>query len=167
MSVLRDVNLYSEQQPISSLRNTAPPAWMMLSFMSSDVGWHIRDKLWPVPKHGSVLLYVHRNRKAHQDGNWAQDGHLDFHAAPELCCRLHFRRVCICICWVRCSIHVSGTSSTVVGLPHSGLAAAIRVRRRLFTETAWTVVLVRRFQSTAVCKNFAMTEFLYCSVWQC
>ena len=25
----------------------------------------IRDKLWPMPKHGSMLLYVHRNRKAH------------------------------------------------------------------------------------------------------
>ena len=30
-----------------------------------------------MPKHGSVSLYVHRNRKA-------QDGHLDFHTAPEL-----------------------------------------------------------------------------------
>ena len=28
----------------------------------------IRDKLWPMPKHGSMLLYVHRNRKAHNDG---------------------------------------------------------------------------------------------------
>ena len=27
--------------------------------MSSDVGWHIRDKLWPMHKHGSMLLYVH------------------------------------------------------------------------------------------------------------
>jgi len=39
---------------------------IMSSFMSSDVGWHIRDKLWPVPKHGSVLPYVHRNRKAYR-----------------------------------------------------------------------------------------------------
>ena len=29
--------------------------------MSSDVIWHIRDKLWPMPKHGSVILYVHGN----------------------------------------------------------------------------------------------------------
>ena len=29
--------------------------------MSSDVGWHIRDKLRPVPKHGSINLYVHRS----------------------------------------------------------------------------------------------------------
>ena len=35
------------------------------SFMSSDVGCHIRDKLWPMRVHGSVLLYVNRNRKAH------------------------------------------------------------------------------------------------------
>ena len=26
--------------------------------MSSDVSWHIRDKLWPMPKHGSIILYV-------------------------------------------------------------------------------------------------------------
>ena len=29
---------------------------MMMSWclMSSDVIWHIRDKLWPMPKHGSI-----------------------------------------------------------------------------------------------------------------
>ena len=37
-----------------------------------------------MPKHGSVLLYVHRNRKVHL-GRKAQDGHLDFHTGPELC----------------------------------------------------------------------------------
>ena len=39
---------------------------MMMSWclMSSDVSWHIRDKLWPMPKHGSVNLYVHGNQKA-------------------------------------------------------------------------------------------------------
>ena len=26
------------------------------------------DKLWPMPKHGSELLYVHRNHKVHWDG---------------------------------------------------------------------------------------------------
>ena len=36
--------------------------------MSSDVGWHTRDKLWLVPKHGSMLLYVYRNHKAPLDG---------------------------------------------------------------------------------------------------
>ena len=36
---------------------------MMMSWclMSSDVSWHIRDKLWPMPKHGSINLYVHGN----------------------------------------------------------------------------------------------------------
>ena len=40
---------------------------MMMSWclMSSDVSWHIRDKLWPMPKHGSIILYVHGNQKAH------------------------------------------------------------------------------------------------------
>ena len=32
--------------------------------MSSDVSWHIRDKLWPMPKHSSINLYVHGNQKA-------------------------------------------------------------------------------------------------------
>ena len=32
--------------------------------MSSDVGWHIRDKVRPMPRHGSILLYVHGNQKA-------------------------------------------------------------------------------------------------------
>ena len=32
------------------------PEMMMMSWclMSSDVIWHIRDKLWPMPKHGSI-----------------------------------------------------------------------------------------------------------------
>ena len=39
--------------------HTAPEFWgllMMMSWclMSSDVIWHIRDKLWPIPKHGSI-----------------------------------------------------------------------------------------------------------------
>ena len=51
--------------------------------MSSDIGWHIRDKLRPVPKHGSVLLL--RPRKPEGSlGRTAQDGHLDSHTAPEL-----------------------------------------------------------------------------------
>ena len=35
---------------------------MMMMIMSSDVSWHIRDKLWPMPKHGSVILSL-RPRK--------------------------------------------------------------------------------------------------------
>ena len=37
---------------------------MKWCLMSSDVSWHIRAKLWPMPKHGSVILYVHGNQKA-------------------------------------------------------------------------------------------------------
>ena len=35
---------------------TARRLMMMMSWclMSSDVIWHIRDKLWPMPKHGSI-----------------------------------------------------------------------------------------------------------------
>ena len=38
--------------------------WVKCCLMSSDVSWHIRDKLWPMPKHGSIILYVHGNQKA-------------------------------------------------------------------------------------------------------
>ena len=41
---------------------------MKWCLMSSDVGWHIRDKLWQTPKHGSINLYVHGSPKARQDG---------------------------------------------------------------------------------------------------
>ena len=39
--------------------HTAHELWLsvlMMSWclMSSDVSWHIRDKLWPMPKHGSI-----------------------------------------------------------------------------------------------------------------
>ena len=54
-----------------SLNSRPVPLWktlvmMMMSWclMSSDVIWHIRDKLWPMPKHGSIILYVHGNQKA-------------------------------------------------------------------------------------------------------
>ena len=44
---------------------TVPLVLVVVKFclMSSDVSWHIRDK-WPMPKHGSVNLYVHGNQKA-------------------------------------------------------------------------------------------------------
>ena len=37
---------------------------MKCCLVSPDVSWHIRDKLWPMPKHGSINLYVHGNQKA-------------------------------------------------------------------------------------------------------
>jgi len=36
---------------------------MKWCLMSSDVSWHISDKLWPMPKHGSIILYVHGPRR--------------------------------------------------------------------------------------------------------
>ena len=36
---------------------------MKWCWLSSDVGWHIRDKLRPMPKHSSVNLYVHGSRQ--------------------------------------------------------------------------------------------------------
>jgi len=57
---------------------------MKWCLMSSDVSWHIRDKLWPMPKHGSTKPL--RPRKPEGSlGRTAQDGHLDSHTAPELC----------------------------------------------------------------------------------
>ena len=52
--------------------HTAPELWnrpmMMMKWclMSSDVIWRIRDKLWPMPMHGSIIPYVHGN---HSSGN--------------------------------------------------------------------------------------------------
>ena len=77
---------------------------MKWCLMSSDVSWHIRDKLWPMPKHGSIILYVHRNQKARSDGqprtatSTAQDGHLDSHTVPELCLPVHAAPVLLTPC---------------------------------------------------------------------
>ena len=70
---------------------------VMCCLMSSDVSWHVRDKLWPMPKHGSIILYIHAEtlhyascsisdpRKPEGSlGRTAQDVHLDSHTAPEL-----------------------------------------------------------------------------------
>ena len=54
-------------QNTSLLANWSAANEMMMMrwcLMSSDVSWHTRDKLWPMPKHGSVILYVHGNQKA-------------------------------------------------------------------------------------------------------
>ena len=42
----------------------SPHLMMKWCLMSSDVGWHIKDKLRPMPKHGSINLYVHGSQKA-------------------------------------------------------------------------------------------------------
>ena len=41
---------------VAAPANDSPQLMMMMSWclMSSDVIWHIRDKLWPMPKHGSI-----------------------------------------------------------------------------------------------------------------
>ena len=36
---------------------------MSWCLMSSDVSWHIRDKLWPMPKHGSIILTSTETRR--------------------------------------------------------------------------------------------------------
>ena len=41
-------------QPVSYTHLTLPMMMMNWCLMSSDVNWHIRDKLRPMPKHGSV-----------------------------------------------------------------------------------------------------------------
>ena len=51
-----DLPWKDERGPLSIMMN-----WCL---MSSDVMRHIKDKLWPMPKHGAVNLYVHGNEKA-------------------------------------------------------------------------------------------------------
>ena len=53
---------------------------MKWCLMSSDV----RDKLWPMPKHGSEVSL----------GRTAQDGHLDSHTSAELSKSLE---ICVCL----------------------------------------------------------------------
>ena len=53
---------------------------MKWCLMSSDVGWHIRDQLRPMPKHGSIYLYVHGKPEGSL-GRTAQDGQLDSHSS--------------------------------------------------------------------------------------
>ena len=88
----------------------APRTLLMMNWclMSSDVMRHIRDKLWPMPKHGAINSFMMmmiftseaRFNKIHirkvyaclavrkpegSLGRTAQDVHLDSHTAPELC----------------------------------------------------------------------------------
>ena len=84
---------------ISKINNLPTELWaislrieliMMMKWclMSSDVSWHIRDKLWPMTKHGSIIPYVHGKPEGSL-GRTAQDGHLDSHTAPELWKRMN------------------------------------------------------------------------------
>ena len=55
------------------------------SVMSSDVSWHIRDKLRPMREPAWPFNIALRPLKPQGSlGRKAQDGHLDFHTAPEL-----------------------------------------------------------------------------------
>ena len=57
--------IVSETSKGGNCRETVQLMMMSWCLMSSDVSWHIRDKLWPMPKpHGSINLYVHGNQKA-------------------------------------------------------------------------------------------------------
>ena len=51
--------------------------------MSLDVGWHIRDKLRPMPDAWFSIILCPRKPEGSL-GRTAQDGHLDSHTAPEL-----------------------------------------------------------------------------------
>ena len=53
---------------LMALLSTSVMVMVKWCLTSSDVSWHIRDKLRPMPKHGSVNLYVHGNQKARWDG---------------------------------------------------------------------------------------------------
>ena len=48
--------LLSQPWPLTCESQQTTWTFMMMSWclMSSDVIWHIRDKLWPMPKHGSI-----------------------------------------------------------------------------------------------------------------
>ena len=50
-----------QRWPLPSEGHSVMMKWCLVS---SDVRWHIRDKLRPMPKHGSINLYVHGSQKA-------------------------------------------------------------------------------------------------------
>ena len=52
--------------------------WLKWCLMSSDVSWHIRDKLWPMPKHGSIILSTETRMLVRTDS------HLDSHTTLRL-----------------------------------------------------------------------------------
>ena len=80
---IRDGEPRKSTSTFTQLLSSVRTLMMKWCLMSSDVSWHIRDKLWPMPKYGSINLYVHGNQKASL-GRTAQDGHFDSHTAPEL-----------------------------------------------------------------------------------
>ena len=63
---------FASQPNALPLGQTGSPFHRFSSFswclISSDVSWHIRDKLRPTRQHGLILLYVHGNHKARSDG---------------------------------------------------------------------------------------------------
>ena len=86
LQTVRDGGPTSATSPFSQLLSSADRQMMKWCLMSSDVSWHIRDKLWPMPKHGSIFNIALRPRKPEGSlGRTAQDGHLNSHTAPELC----------------------------------------------------------------------------------
>ena len=43
-----------------SLKTDTDTMMMSWCLMSSDVIWHIRDRLWPMPKHGSIKIHIRK-----------------------------------------------------------------------------------------------------------
>ena len=62
LTVSVDVKQHSNENII--VVAIVPAVVVKCCLMSPDVSWHIRDKLWPMPRHGSIILYVHGNQKA-------------------------------------------------------------------------------------------------------
>ena len=59
----RSFRLTANALPLSQTGSREEQMMMKCCLMSSDVSWHIRNKLWPMPKHGSIILYVHGNQR--------------------------------------------------------------------------------------------------------
>ena len=72
--------------------------------MSSDVSWHIRDKLWPMLKHGSIILYVHGNQNACWDrqprtATSTLTQLLKWLISKSQYCQVHFEQVSNMVTW--------------------------------------------------------------------
>ena len=67
---------------------------MMMSWclMSSDVSWHIRDKLLPMHKTARFNKSLRSRKPERSLERTAQDVHLDSHTAPELWSGVHWKK---------------------------------------------------------------------------
>ena len=91
---------------------------MSWCLMSSDVAWHIRDKLWPMPIEARFSNSSRPRKPEGSLGRTAQDVRLDSHTAPELWNRAYTGYYIIYVplgVWPNTGTFLHGVTCTTVG----------------------------------------------------